>query len=197
MKKKIIMAVIIASMVVSSGATAFAADSVNSKNTNSICNSKIKLNEFQNKLDALVTNGTLSLNGANSIKDALRPKSIKNGNLKNHEKLVTMIKDKLDALVENKTLTEDEKNAINSAITNSNKNFKNLFNDLIANGTLNSDKVHLIKETLKPNSIKDKHFKNPEKHMDMIKNTLDTLVKNKTLTENEKTTVINILDFSD
>ena len=119
-KSKVIAGVIMASMVISGGSAVFAADATNTTNTDTTTvTHQGRGNNFQTKLDALVTAGTITSDQETAIKTAL---SSQGGNKWGEHK--DMFKTKLAELVTAGTITADDQTAIETALSSDKGNFK-------------------------------------------------------------------------
>ena len=152
LKSKVISGVVIASMMVSTGTIAFAADKAGRANGKTSIHNQDKHrfgqgknNGLETKLNALVTAGTITSEQEAAIKTAITPQGFAKGI--NHAEI---FKTKLEGLLTAGTITADEKSAIETALTSEKGNIKTVLAKLVTAGTITTDKQTAIEAALKP-----------------------------------------------
>ena len=152
LKSKVISGVVIASMMVSTGTIAFAADATGTSNAKTSVHNQDKHrfgqgknNGIESKLNALVTSGTITAEQETAIKTAIMPQGFAKGG--NHSEI---FKTKLEELVTAGTITADDKTAIETALTSDKGNFKTVLANLVTAGTITAEKQTAIETALKP-----------------------------------------------
>ena len=181
-KSKVITGVIIASMVIYGSTAVFAADATGTTNTKTATHQG-RGNDFQTKLDGLVTAGTITADQETAIKAAITPQGNFKGGAKGGEHK-DMFKTKLATLVTAGTITSDDQTAIETALSSAKGNFKTVLDSLVTAGTITSDKATAIETAIAP---KD-GFKGGE-HKDMFKTKLAELVTAGTITSDQQTAI--------
>ena len=215
LRSKIITGAVVASMMLSTSVGTFAADttSTNDKTVSVTQHAKEK-GHLSVIIDSLVESGDLSKDSADAIKTALQPQGMKHrkaadGMAKNNmnaEDLAAKMEEKLTALVNNGTITDDEKTAIVDGLDTDDANFKIVFETLVSDGTLTSERAEEIQPALRPQKAMNKN--NSEKpelpegakyknRTSIIESKLTELVDDGTITEAEKTATLNLLSSSE
>lgn len=213
LRSKLLTAAVVTSMMLSISIGAFADNNSNIADSTSVTQNVRHKDNLCVNIDSLVKSGDLSEESAAAIKSAIQPQGMRQGkgpngiNKNGNENkpaagLTSKIEDKLADLADAGTITEDEKSAILNGLSD-NTNCRTVFENLVSDGTLTSDRASEIQTALRPEKGMNRNngsrpqksectAQNKKDRASIIESKLADLVDAGTITENEKDAVLDL-----